>query len=290
MDPTLVAQGLLSGLLFGGVYSLMAVGLTLIFGVMRVVNFAHGDMMVWGMYLAWLLATRFGIDPYLAFLVCAAALFGLGLAVQRGLVNRIIDAPHEMQILLMLGVALVLENTALMAFGPEPQRIRSPLSAAALWLGPLFVDVARLVTFVVAIGLTVLLWLFLFRTEGGRIIRAAADNTYGALVIGADVRRVYALAFAIGAACVGAAGALVAPILPFQPTTGLQLSVTSFNIVIIGGMGSLLGAFIGGLLVSVAESLGAVFLAPSMKELVSFTLLIVVLLFRPAGLFGQRSR
>jgi branched-chain amino acid transport system permease protein len=290
MDPTLVAQGLLSGLLFGGVYSLMAVGLTLIFGVMRVVNFAHGDMMVWGMYLAWLLATRFGIDPYLAFLVCAAALFGLGLAVQRGLVNRIIDAPHEMQILLMLGVALVLENTALMAFGPEPQRIRSPLSAAALWLGPLFVDVARLVTFVVAIGLTVLLWLFLFRTEGGRIIRAAADNTYGALVIGADVRRVYALAFAVGAACVGAAGALVAPILPFQPTTGLQLSVTSFNIVIIGGMGSLLGAFIGGLLVSVAESLGAVFLAPSMKELVSFTLLIVVLLFRPAGLFGQRSR
>ena len=290
MDPTLVAQGLLSGLLFGGVYSLMAVGLTLIFGVMRVVNFAHGDMMVWGMYLAWLLATRFGIDPYLFFLVCAAALFGLGLAVQRGLVNRIIDAPHEMQILLMLGVALVLENTALMAFGPEPQRIRSPLSAAALWLGPLFVDVARLVTFVVAIGLTVLLWLFLFRTEGGRIIRAAADNTYGALVIGADVRRVYALAFAVGAACVGAAGALVAPILPFQPTTGLQLSVTSFNIVIIGGMGSLLGAFIGGLLVSVAESLGAVFLAPSMKELVSFTLLIVVLLFRPAGLFGQRSR
>jgi branched-chain amino acid transport system permease protein len=288
MDPILVAQGLLSGLLFGGVYSLMAVGLTLIFGVMRVVNFAHGDMMVWGMYLAWLLATRLGIDPYLAFLVCAAALFALGLAVQRGLVNRIVDAPHEMQLLLMLGVALVLENTALMAFGPEPQRVRSALGATAIFLGPLFVDVARLVTFVVALGLTLLLWLFLFRTEGGRTIRAAADNTYGALVIGTDVRRVYALAFAIGAACVGAAGALVAPILPFQPTTGLQLSVTSFNIVIIGGMGSLLGAFIGGLLVSVAESLGAVFLAPSLKELVSFTLLIVVLLFRPAGLFGGR--
>jgi branched-chain amino acid transport system permease protein len=290
MDPTLVAQGLLSGLLFGGVYSLMAVGLTLIFGVMRVVNFAHGDMMVWGMYLAWLLATRLGVDPYLAFLICAAALFGLGLAVQRGLVNRIIEAPHEMQILLMLGVALVLENTALMVFGPEPQRVRSFLSASAVWLGPLFVDVARLVTFVVALVLTLLLWLFLFRTDQGKTIRAAADNTYGALVIGTDVRRVYALAFAIGAACVGAAGALVAPILPFQPTTGLQLSVTSFNIVIIGGMGSLLGAFIGGLLVSVAESLGAVFLAPSMKELVSFSLLIVVLLFRPAGLFGGRAR
>jgi branched-chain amino acid transport system permease protein len=268
----------------------MAVGLTLIFGVMRVVNFAHGDMMVWGMYLAWLLATRGGVDPYLAFVICAAALFVLGLGVQRGLVDRILDAPHEIQILLMLGVALVLENAALMVFGPEPQRVRSALSASALWLGPLFIDVARLVTFAVALALTALLSLFLFRTDLGRSIRAAADNPYGALVIGTDVRRVYAIAFGVGAACVGAAGALVTPIVPFQPAAGLGLSVTSFNIVIIGGMGSLAGAFVGGLLVSVAESLGAVFLAPSMKELVSFSLLIVVLLFRPAGLFGRRAR
>jgi len=289
VDLTLVLQGLLSGLLFGGVYSLMAVGLTLIFGVMRVVNFAHGDMMVWGMYLSYLLATRAGIDPYLSFVVCAAALFALGLLVQRGLVDRVIDAPHEMQILLMLGVALVLENLALVAFGPEPTRVRSPLGAATLWLGPVFVDIARLVTFVVAVLLTVALSLFLYRTDLGRTIRAAADNTYGALVIGTDVRRVYAVAFGVGAACVGSAGALVSSILPFQPPTGLSLSVTSFNIVIIGGMGSLLGAFIGGLLVSVAESLGAVFLKPSLKELVSFSLLIVILLFRPAGLFGKRT-
>src|SRR5215813_14099006 len=171
----------------------MAVGLTLIFGVMRVVNFAHGDMMVWGMYLAYVLAMRAGVDPYVSFLVCAAALFALGLAVQ------------------------------------------------------------------------------------------------GGLVIGTDVRRVYAVAFGVGAACVGAAGALVSPILPFQPPTGLSLSVASFNIVIIGGMGSLLGAFVGGLLVSLAESLGAVFLKPSLKELFSFSLLIVILILRPAGLFGRRS-
>jgi len=288
MDPTLVLQGLLSGLLFGGVYSLMAVGLTLIFGVMRVVNFAHGDMMVWGMYLALVLSTRAGLDPYVAFVVCAVALFGLGLVVQRGLVDRIVDAPHEMQILLMLGVALVLENLALVAFGPEPARVRSALSTATVWLGPVFVDVARLVTFGVAIVLTLALYLFLFRTDLGKTVRAAADNTYGALVIGTDVRRVYAVAFGVGAACVGAAGALVSPILPFQPPTGLSLSIASFNIVIIGGMGSLLGAFIGGLLVSVAESLGAVFLKPSLKELFSFSLLILILLFRPAGLFGKR--
>jgi branched-chain amino acid transport system permease protein len=267
----------------------MAVGLTLIFGVMRVVNFAHGDMMVWGMYLAYLLATMAGVDPYIGFVFCAAALFVLGVVVQRGLVDRIIDAPHEMQILLMLGVALVLENAALLAFGPEPARVRSPLTQSTLWLGAVFVDVGRLVTFAIAIVLTGLLYLFLFRTGVGRTIRAAADNTYGARVIGVDVRRVYAVAFGVGAACVGAAGALTAPVLPFQPAFGLSASVTSFNIVIIGGMGSLLGAFLGGLLVSVAESLGAVFLTPSLKELVSFSLLIVILLFRPAGLFGRRA-
>jgi branched-chain amino acid transport system permease protein len=274
--------------LFGGVYSLMAVGLTLIFGVMRVVNFAHGDMMVWGMYLAFVFATRGGLDPYVSFVACAAALFVLGVVVQRGLVDRIVDAPHEMQILLMLGVALVLENAALIVFGPEPVRVRSLLSAASWYVGPFYVDVARLLTFAVAVTLTVVLYLVLFRTDLGRTIRAAADNPYGALVIGTDVRRVYAAAFGIGAACVGAAGALVSPIIPFQPATGLGLSVASFNIVIIGGMGSLPGAFVGGLLVSVAESLGAVFLRPSLKELASFSLMIVILLFRPAGLFGRR--
>jgi branched-chain amino acid transport system permease protein len=287
LDPVLIGQGLLNGFLFGGVYSLMAVGLTLIFGVMRVVNFAHGDMMVWGMYLAYLSSLRLGLDPYVSFVLCAAALFVLGWAVQRGLVNRIIDAPHEMQILLMLGVALVLENAALVSFGPEPRRVRSALSLATVWAGPFFLDVARVVTFALALVLTGLLSLFLFKTDLGRLMRAAADNPYGAAIIGADVKRVYGVAFGMGAACVGAAGALLAPFYPFQPSVGLSASVTSFNIVIIGGMGSLPGAFLGGLLVAVAESLGAVFLSPSLKELVSFSLLILILLFRPAGLLGR---
>src|SRR5215475_2857916 len=132
----------------------MAIGLTLIFGVIRVVNFAHGDLMVWAMYLAWLGATRFGIDPYIGFVAAAALLFVIGFAIQRQLVDRILDAPHEMQILLMLGVALVLENTALVAFGPDPARVRSPLSQGTVWIGPLFVDVARLLTFGLAMVLT----------------------------------------------------------------------------------------------------------------------------------------
>jgi branched-chain amino acid transport system permease protein len=288
VNLTLLAQSLVNGLLFGGVYSLMAVGLSLIFGVMRVINFAHGDMMVWGMYLAFLLSVHLGVDPYFSFALCAAVLFATGLAIQRGLVNRIMDAPHEMQILLMLGVALVLENVALVAFGPDTRRVSTPLGATALWFGPLFFDLPRLLTFAFSIALSLGLWLFLYRSDLGRTIRAASDNPTGALVVGADVNRVYTVAFGVGSGLVGAAGALTASFLPFSPAAGLAFTVASFNIVIIGGMGSLVGAFLGGLLVSVAESIGAVVLAPSLKEVVSFSLLILILLFRPSGLFGKR--
>ena len=267
----------------------MAVGLSLIFGVMRVINLAHGDMMVWGSYLAFFLSLRFGLDPFYSFFVSAAALFVLGVLIQRGLVSRILTAPHEMQILLMLGVALVLENSALVLFGPDPRRTESAYGLATVWLGPLFVDVARLLTFAIAVLLSLALYLFLFKTELGRLIRAAADNAYGAVIIGADVGRIYAVAFGIGAACVGASGALMSALLPFSPAAGFPQTVISFNIVIIGGMGSLLGAFLGGLLVAVAESLGAVLLVPSLKELVSFVLLVLILLFRPQGLFGAKS-
>ena len=282
----LYLQAIVNGLLVGGVYSLMALGLSLIFGVMRVINFAHGDMMVWGMYLSyWLFATG-GVDPYLSVLVTGSVVFLLGAAVQKGLVNRILDAPHEMQILLMLGVALVLENTALMVFGPDPRRVSPSYALSTFWVGPLVFDLPRVATFGVALAVAVGLYLFLKRTELGRMIRAASDNRIGAMLVGTDILRVFTLTFGIGAACVGAAGSLMTPFLPFAPSTGLFLTVTSFNIVIIGGMGSLLGAFFGGLLVGVSESLGAVILVPSLKELFSFVLLILILLFRPQGLLG----
>jgi branched-chain amino acid transport system permease protein len=289
MSATLLGQAVLNGFLFGGVYSLMAVGLSLIFGVMRVINIAHGDMMVWGSYLAFVLALRFGVDPFVSFVLCAAVLFVIGVVVQRGLVNRVLDAPHEMQILLMLGVALVLENLALVVFGPDTRRTESAWGLTTFWMGPVFIDVARLMTFILALAFSCALYLFLFRSDLGKLIRAAADNGYGALVIGADVNRIYTVAFGIGAASVGAAGALMSALLPFSPATGFPQTVTSFNIVIIGGMGSLTGAFLGGILVAVAESLGAVLLVPSLKELVSFVLLVLILLFRPQGLFGGKS-
>jgi branched-chain amino acid transport system permease protein len=283
---TLYVQAVVNGVLVGGVYSLMAVGLSLIFGVMRVINFAHGDMMVWGMYLTLWLFLSFGVDPYLSVLVTGAAIFLLGAAIQRGLINRILDAPHEMQILLMLGVALVLENAALMVGGPDPRRVNPSYALSTFWLGPVVFDVPRVVTFGVALVLALGLYLFLKRTDLGRTIRAASDNRIGALLVGADIQKIFSVAFGIGAACVGAAGTLLTPFLPFTPATGLFFTMTSFNIVIIGGMGSLLGAFVGGLLVGVSESLGAIILVPSLKELVTFVLLVLILLFRPQGLLG----
>ena len=284
----LYVQAFINGILTGGVYSLMAVGLSLIFGVMRVINFAHGDMMVWGMYLSLWLFTTLGLDPYLSIPLTGAAVFLLGVAIQRGLVNRILAAPHEMQILLMMGVALVLENLALMVWGPDPRRVNVSYGLSTFWMGPIVVDLPRLVTFALALVLALCLYLFLRRTDLGRMIRAASDNQTGALLVGTDITKVFTLAFGIGAACVGAAGSLMTPLLPFTPSSGLLFTVTSFNIVIIGGMGNLLGAFVGGLLVGVSESLGAVLLVPSLKEIVGFVLLVVILLFRPQGLLGGR--
>ncbi len=282
----LYVQAVVNGLLVGGVYSLMALGLSLIFGVMRVINFAHGDMMVWGMYLSYWLFVAAGVDPYLSILVTGSAIFLLGAAVQKGLVNRILDAPHEMQILLMLGVALVLENVALMVWGPDPRRVSTTYALSTFWLGPIVFDLPKVATFGMALALALGLYLFLKKTDLGRMIRAASDNQIGALLVGTDILKVFTLAFGIGAACVGAAGSLMTPFLPFSPSTGLFFTVTSFNIVIIGGMGSFVGAFVGGLLVGMSESLGAVILVPSLKEIVSFVLLVLILLFRPQGLLG----
>jgi branched-chain amino acid transport system permease protein len=283
---TLYVQAVVNGLLVGGVYSLMALGLTLIFGVMRVINFAHGDMMVWGMYLSYWLFVTAGVDPYVSILVTGSVVFLLGAVVQKALVSRILDAPHEMQILLMLGVALVLENAALMAFGPEARQVSTSYALSTFWWGPIVFDLPRVGTFGVALALALGLYVFLKRTDLGRMIRAASDNRTGALLVGTDILKVFSLAFGIGAACVGAAGSLMTPFQPFSPSTGLFFTITSFNIVIIGGMGSFPGAFVGGLLVGVSESLGAVVLVPSLKEIVTFILLVLILLFRPQGLLG----
>lgn len=287
MTAILLGQALLGGLLTGAVYSLMAVGLSLIFGVMRVTNFAHGELMMLGMYVTVFAAVASGLDPYLALPAAAAALFLLGYLLQRALVARVLDMPEEMQVLLLVGVALVLQNGALFLFGPNHRGVQTPLALASVPLGPLTVDVARLLAGGLALALTGALALFLEKSRLGTLLRAAADSREGARIVGADVNRLYGVAYGLGAACAGAAGALIVPFFEVAPDVALPFTLTSFVVVILGGMGSLAGAFVGGLVVGVAEALGAVLLSPSMKPVVAFGLLVLILVVRPTGLLGR---
>lgn len=287
MTAILLGQALLGGLLTGAVYSLMAVGLSLIFGVMRVTNFAHGELMMLGMYVTVFAAVASGLDPYLALPAAAAALFLLGYLLQRTLVARVLDMPEEMQVLLLVGVALVLQNGALFLFGPNHRGVQTPLALASLPLGPLTVDVARLLAGGLALAITGALALFLEKSRLGTLLRAAADSREGARIVGADVNRLYGVAYGLGAACAGAAGALIVPFFEVAPDVALPFTLTSFVVVILGGMGSLAGAFVGGLVVGVAEALGAVLLSPSMKPVVAFGLLVLILVVRPTGLLGR---
>jgi branched-chain amino acid transport system permease protein len=289
MDWTLVLQLALQGFLMGGVYGLIALGLSLIFGVMKVINFAHGEMMVFAMFLSITLLLWGGLDPYLSLVIVAVVMFGVGYAIQRVFVNRILDLPEAMQVLVLVGLGIIFENGTLMIWGGSDISPKTSLALSSFRWGPVTVDVPRLIAFILAIVITLLVLLFLKKTNIGKSIRAAADNRYGALIIGVHINRLYGICFGIGAACVGVAGALLVPLMPAKATMGAPYTMISFVIVILGGMGSLIGALIGGLIIGVAESLGTVFLPSSMKQVVSFTIMIVILLFKPQGLFGGKG-
>jgi branched-chain amino acid transport system permease protein len=289
MDWVLVLQLALQGLLMGGVYGLIALGLSLIFGVMRIINFAHGEMMIFGMFLAITLLLWLGIDPYFSFVLVAAIMFAVGYGVQRIFINRILELKEAMQVLVLVGLAIIFENTTLVIWGGSDLSPQTSLALTSIRLGPLSIDAARLLAFGLAVLITLLVLLFLKKTDIGKSIRAAADNRLGALIVGAPINRIYAICFGLGSACVGAAGALLVPLMPAKATMGAPYTVVSFVIVILGGMGSLVGALIGGVIIGVAESLSTVFLPSSMKQIVSFTIMVIILLFRPQGLFGGKG-
>ncbi|HLE43226.1 MAG TPA: branched-chain amino acid ABC transporter permease [Methylomirabilota bacterium] len=286
---TLLWQAVVSGLLIGGVYALVALGLTLIFGVLRIINFAHGTLMMLGMYATFFLYSLGGVDPYLSVLLVGPAFFLVGVALERGVIEPNLAAPESNQLLLTLGVALFLENAALVAFSPDYRSIRLPWASRALLLGDAVVSLPRLIAFGCSIALAVGLWLFLTYTDVGKAIRATAEEREGAVLMGINIRRLYAVAFGLGSAVVAVAGSLVAPFLYVAPDVGDVFNIIAFVVVVLGGMGSFVGALVGGLLVGLAESLGAAFLAGSLKQLPIFVLFVLILLFRPTGLFGRRA-
>jgi branched-chain amino acid transport system permease protein len=289
MNMELVLQLAVQGFLMGGVYGLIALGLSLIFGVMRVINFAHGEMMVFAMFLSITLLVHLGLDPYLSLPLCAFIMFAIGYGVQRIFVNRILEMPEAMQVLVLVGLGIIFENGTLMIWGGSDISPKTSLALSSFRLGSVTVDTPRLIAFVLAVLITLIVFLFLKKTVIGKSIRAAADNRFGALIIGTHINRLYGICFGIGAACVGAAGALLVPLMPAKATMGAPYTLISFVIVILGGMGSLIGALVGGLIIGVAESLGTVFLPSSMKQIVSFSIMIIILLFRPQGLFGGKG-
>jgi branched-chain amino acid transport system permease protein len=289
MDSTLALQLMVQGIWLGGIYGLIAVGLSLIFGVMGVINFAHGQMMVMAMYVSYWIFVLFGIDPYLSLVIVAAVIFVLGYAIQSTVVNRILDYPEAMQVLPLVSLGLILENMALLFWGPDHRSPQTVLSLQTFWIGPVMVDVSRLIAFVLAILITILLFLFLKKSTIGKRIRAAADNRTGAIVVGIDVNRIYNVSFAIGAATTAAAGVLLLPLMPLSPHIGHDFTLTAFIVVILGGMGNLLGALVGGLILGLAESLATLFLPATLKQVVSFSFLVIIMLFRPQGLFGGKK-
>ncbi len=280
---------LAGGVLIGVVYALIASGLTIIFGVMRVVNFAHGEMVVMGMYLGYFIQTLLGLPAPAAALIAALVMFCFGYGLQIAIVERFMARPQHIQFILFIGIALVITGLHLVAFGPDGHAIDGPITFETIDLGPLSLDLVRVQAAAGAAVLLAALIGFLQFSSFGQAMRAAADNRTGALVVGLNLPRVCAVACGIGAACAGAAGALISPVFDTQPYLGVEFTLLAFVTVIVGGLGSLPGALAGGVLIGVTESVAALAIASQMKSAFSYGLLLLVLLLRPRGLFGANA-
>lgn len=299
-NGVVLRQAIVTGLLIGGVFGLVAMGLTLIFGVLDIINFAHGALLTIGMYITFVLFDRFGIDPYLAVLITVPLLFLLGSIVQRAIIHPARNAPAHNQLLLTLGLALFIENLMLVVFTATPRSIRLDYGRGVTEIGPLAIEfpiriagttitLTKLAAFIFAVLLTALLYLLLQRTTLGKAIRATAQNKEGARLVGISTDRISLITFGLGVACVGAAAALVLPFLAVDPQVGNTFNITAFVIVVLGGMGSIPGALLGGLIIGLTQELGVVFAPSSTKLIGVFLVFILVLLLRPQGLLGKKE-
>ena len=286
VDLVSLTNVVISGVLTGLVYGLMALGLSVIFGVARVVNFAHGEIMTLAMYAAVILFSVYELNPFLAVLPIAATFFALGYGLQRLIVNPFVTRPDHAQFILLLAIAIILTNAQLMLFGPDARSVRLDSLLESIELGPLLIDRGKLYAALVAVGTAAALFAFFRFTRGGTAVRACADNWLGAKVVGLNVDQLYAVAFGVGTVCVAVAGCMMILLIDLTPAIGPGYTLLAFVIVIVGGLGSMNGALLGGILIGVSEALAGLFIVPSAKSMFSFALLILVLLVRPRGLFG----
>jgi branched-chain amino acid transport system permease protein len=289
MMSDLILQLLVSGLLVGGIYALISVGLTLVFGVLRVVNFAHGEYLTIAMYSCFFLWRELGIDPYIAAVVVIPFLFILGVMTERLLIRPTLEAPHVVQVFITFALSIWLQNLFLMMFSSDFLSVRTESLSQTFTIGSVHISLLRCIAFVAAMALAAGLIFFLQYSNLGRAIRATAQNRRSARLAGVDVDRVYAITFGLGCALAGAAGVLLAPIFPVNPYTGAEMILVAFVVVVLGGFGSVVGAVVAGLLLGMIESLSGFFLGSEMKQLVYFVFFIIVLAIRPTGFFGRKG-
>jgi len=290
---SMYVQALIDGLLVGGVYATIAVGLSLAFGVMRIINWAHGELLMTGMYISYFIFTATGLDPYLIMLLTAVMMFFVGFFLQKGIISNILERETELEpisvLLFTSGLGLFLSNLALMIFGANPLTANTAYTGKSLQIASIYVSVPKLISFTIAIVCTLALYFFLQRSEMGRAIRATAQNRSVATLMGINMKHIYNVAFGIGIALVGLSGALLLPYLPVVPTVGATFSFKSFVIVVLGGQGSVPGALLGGLLVGIIEKLGTQLVSDSAAQMAVFIVFILVLLFKPYGLLGKKD-
>src|SRR4051812_40980384 len=280
-------QSILSGVLIGGVYALTGIGLTLIFGVMRVINFAQGELVMVGMYGTFFLFSLLGVDPFLSIVLTMPGMFLLGALLQRALINRVLDALPQNQILLTIGMGLVLSNVAMLAFTSDYRILSTSYSSSSVPLGPIRLSTPLIYCFLITVVITAALYWFLVKTDVGHAVRATAQDRDAAQLMGVNVRNMGVLAFGLGSALAGAAGALVAPTYYIYPQVGGAFTLKAFVVVVLGGMGSIVGATLGGILIGVAESVSGTYIGSGWKDLCVYVIFLLVLLLKPSGLLGK---
>ncbi len=285
-----VLQAVVNGLLIGGIYALVSIGVTLIFGVVKVVNFAQGEFVMIGMYISFFLATRFGIDPLASLLVSMPILFVAGVLLQHFLIRRVLKLGDMPQIFLTFALSLLLTNLALLLFTADYRTLQTSYSDMAFHIGPIYIAVAKLIAFAVAMVLSGVLWLFLHTTDLGKAMRAAAQNQEVAMLMGINPDRVFCVAVGVALALAGAAGSLLMPFYPAYPMAGQTFILMSFVAVVLGTLGNITGALIASLMMGVAESLGIQFVGADSGLIVVFAMFLFTLLVRPTGLFGGKAR
>ncbi len=284
---TVFLQSLISGILIGGVYALIGIGLTIIFGVMRVINFAHGDIMMIGMYLTYSLFTLAGIDPFVSIVITIPLMFLFGAFLQKTFINRMQGALPQNQILLTIGLGLIMSNTMMLAFTSDYKILSTDYSSSSFIIAGISISTPLAISFLITAAITAMLYWFLLKTDTGQAIRATAQDREAAQLMGINVKWMSILAFGMGSALAGTAGALISPTYYIFPQIGSTFTLKAFVITVLGGMGSIVGATIGGIIIGVAESISAVYISSGWKDVVVFVLFLLVLLFKPAGLMGK---